>query len=377
MIRRDNDLVTGQATPKGTERYVQRHGERVAAEHFRELAPGLHASTVGLGTYLGREDDATDALYQAAVTRALERGINVLDTAVNYRHQRSERAIGKALKAAIAREAVAREEVIVASKGGFIPFDSIVPPDPTTYLTEIYLRRGIIDPDHVVANAHCMTPRFLEDQIDRSRNNLAVETLDVYYLHNPEIQLQEVDHPTFLGRLRDAFGALEAAVRAGKIARYGAATWNGFRVDPGQPGYLSLAELVGAARDVGGPDHHFKVVQLPYNLGMPEAFTRANQQIGADTVTALEAARRLELYVMASAAVHQGQLTRNLPAVITEFLPGLETDAQRAVQFVRSTPGIGTALVGMKSVAHVEENAAVGRIAPLPWDNFKRMFSEA
>jgi aryl-alcohol dehydrogenase-like predicted oxidoreductase len=377
VIRHDNDLVTGQATPKGTERYVSRVAERVVAEHFRPVAPGLHASTIGLGTYLGREDDATDALYQAAVTRALERGINVFDTAVNYRHQRSERAIGKALKAAIARDLVSREEVIVASKGGFIPFDTIFPPDPTTYLTEIYLRPGIIDPDQVVANAHCMTPRFLADQIDRSRKNLGVETIDVYYLHNPETQLQDVDHATFVTRLREAFSALEAAVRSGKIARYGAATWNAFRVDPGRPGYLSLAEMVGVARDVGGVDHHFRVVQLPYNLGMTEAFTRANQQVGSETVTALEAARRLDLYVMASAAVHQGQLTRNLPAVLAEFLPGLETDAQRALQFVRSTPGIGTALVGMKTVAHVHENAGVGAVAPLPWDNFKRMFSEA
>ena len=369
--------MTGQATPKGTERFAQRHAERVAAGNFREVVPGLLTSTVGLGTYLGREDDATDALYQAAVTRALDRGINMLDTAVNYRHQRSERAIGKALKGAIARDTVSREEVIVASKGGFIPFDTIVPPDPATYLTEIYLRPGILDPDQVVANAHCMTPRYLEDQIDRSRNNLGVETIDVYYLHNPEMQLQEVDHPTFLARLREAFGALEAAVKAGKIARYGAATWNAFRVDPGQPGYVSLAEMVDVARDVGGADHHFRVVQLPYNLGITEAFTRANQQVGSDTVTALEAARRLDLYVMASAAVHQGQLTRNLPPVLTEFLPGLDTDAQRAIQFVRSTPGIGTALVGMKTVAHVEENAAVGRVSPLPWENFKRMFSEA
>ena len=377
MIRRDNDLVTGQATPKGTERYARRLAQRTVADHFRPLAPGLLASTVGLGTYLGREDDATDSLYQAAVARAVERGINVLDTAVNYRHQRSERAIGKALKAAIARDAVSRDEVIVASKGGFIPFDSIIPPDSTTYLTEIYLRPGIVDPDQVVANAHCMTPRFLEDQIDRSCTNLGVETIDVYYLHNPETQLAEVDHPTFVARLRDAFGALEAAVRAGKIGLYGAATWNAFRVDPGQPGYLSLSEMVGLARDIGGADHHLRVIQLPYNLGMTEAFTRANQLVGKDTVTALEAARRLDLYVVASAAVHQGQLTRNLPAVLTEFLPGFETDAQRAIQFVRSTPGIGTALVGMKTLAHIEENAAVGRVAPLGWEEFKRMFSES
>jgi len=117
------------------------------------------------------------------------------------------------------------------------------------------------------------------------------------------------------------------------------------------------------------------VVQLPYNLGMTEAFTRANQPVGKETVPALEAARRLGIYVMASASVHQGQLTRNLPPMLTEFLPGFQTDAQRALQFVRSTPGVGTALVGMKTVAHVEENAGVAATAPMPWNEFGRLFT--
>jgi aryl-alcohol dehydrogenase-like predicted oxidoreductase len=110
---------------------------------------------------------------------------------------------------------------------------------------------------------------------------------------------------------------------------------------------------------------------------MPEAFTRANKRGGGDMVSTLEAARRLDVYVMASASVYQGQLTRNLPPVVAEYLPGLETDAQRALQFVRSTPGIGTALVGMKAPAHVAENVGVVAAPPLPWDQFKRLFSEA
>jgi aryl-alcohol dehydrogenase-like predicted oxidoreductase len=213
--------------------------------------------------------------------------------------------------------------------------------------------------------------------MERSRRNLEVETIDVYYVHNPEAQLDEVDRPEFLSRMREAFFALEDLVTAGKIGCYGTATWTGYRVDPGEPGYLSLAEMVAAARDAGGADHHFKVVQLPYNLAMPEAFTRANQRVGDDVVTMLEAARRLDIYVMASASVHQGGLARNLPAVVAEYLPGLTTDAQRALQFVRSTPGVGTALVGMKSVAHVEENSAVAAVPPVPWAQFQRLFKTA
>ena len=369
-------LISGGATAEGTKRYAERVAGRAAPGHFRDL-DGVTVSTVGLGTYLGREDAETDVAYQDAIVRALELGINVIDTAVNYRHQRSERAVRTALATAFARGLARRDEVVVATKGGYIPFDGGVPRDPRAWFTATYLEAGIIEPGDVVGGSHCMTPRYLADQIGRSRANLGLETLDVYYLHNPEAQLEEVDRPEFLARVRAAFEALEQAVRDGKIRRYGTATWNGYRADPGGPGYLSLEELVAAARDVGGPDHHFKVIQLPYNLAMPEAFVRANQAVRGALVPLTEAAKRLGVFVVASASVYQGQLARNLPPMVATVLPGLATDAQRALQYVRSTPGIGTALVGMKSAAHVEENAGVAAVPPQSWAEFQRFFTAA
>lgn len=370
-------MLTGRATDEGTRRYAQRMAASAPVEHYRPLLPLGRASSLGIGTYLGSEDQATDTLYRRAVARALERGLNVVDTAVNYRHQRSERAIGAALGELVGRGGLARDEVVVATKGGYIPLDAEAAVDPRAYITDTYLKTGIIKPEEVVGGAHCMSPRYLEDQIGRSRTNLGLATIDVYYLHNPETQLQELERPQFLQRVRDAFQALEQAVRDDRITCYGTATWSGYRQLPDAPDYISLEEMIQAAGDVAGPDHHFKVVQLPYNLAMPEAFTRANQRVGGQTVTMLEAARRLGVYVMASASVYQGQLTRSLPPVVAEYVPGFGSDAQRALQFVRSTPGIGTALVGMKSVAHVEENAAVAAVPPMAWEQFQRMFSQA
>ena len=369
-------MIAGHATAAGTARYVERFAGRLPAEHFHELTPGVRASTIGLGTYLGREDDATDAAYQKSVERAFERGFNVVDSAINYRHQRSERAIGRALEAAIKHGAVQRDEVVLATKGGYLAFDSVVPPDARAYFVETYVKPGIVQPGEVVGS-HCMTPRFLRDQLDRSRANLGVATLDVYYIHNPETQLVEVGEAEFMTRMRAAFAALEAAVSEGKLGVYGTATWDGFRVDAGQPGHLSLPDLVGLAREVGGADHHFRVIQLPYNLAMPDAFTRANQKLEKGFFSVLDAARHLGVFVKASAAVLQGKLTSQLPAELTALLPGLSTDAQRAIQFVRSTPGVGTALVGMKSVAHVDENAVVATVPPLGGDQIKRLFTEA
>lgn len=369
-------MIQGFATPEGTAAYVQRLGQLAAPDHFR-LLDGCRTSSIGIGTYLGDEDDATDLQYREAVSRALRLGANVIDTAVNYRLQRSERAVGQALRALIEAGALRREEVIVATKGGYIPFDGVVPRDPGAYVTDTFVRPGILALRDVVAGCHCMTPRYLGDQIDRSRRNLGLETLDVYYLHNPETQLAEVDRAEFLDRIRAAFGALEGAVADGRIRRYGTATWNGYLRPATAPDHLVLADLVRAARDAGGADHHFKVIQLPYNLKMHEAFTSPSQAICDERVPALQAAERLGLYVMASASVYQGQLARNLPPVIGEFLSGLATDAQRALQFVRSTPGIGTGLVGMKRVAHVEENLALAAVPPVAWEQFRRLFSPA
>lgn len=369
-------MIAGHATAEGTARYAARHAERAAPEHFREFPGGARASSLGLGTYLGREDAATDALYEKALARALECGINVLDSAINYRHQRSERAIGRALAAAITRGTVARDEVVVATKGGYLAFDGEAPPDPRAYFAATYVQPGIVRPGDVVG-WHCMTPRFLADQLERSRANLGLETIDLYYVHNPETQLDEVERPAFLSRLRAAFGALEEAARAGKIRWYGTATWNGYRLPPQERGHLSLAEVLAAAREAGGDGHHFRAVQLPYNLAMLEAFTLANQRADAGLVPMLRAADRAGVYTMASASVMQGQLARGLPAELGAALPGLATDAQRALQFVRSTPGVGTALVGMKSVAHVEENAGVAGTPPVPWEQFQRLFTAA
>jgi aryl-alcohol dehydrogenase-like predicted oxidoreductase len=356
-------MLRGSATPAGTVAYRAALGGVARNGHFREWR-GLALSSVGIGTYLGRDDDVTDALYEAAIERALLSGINVIDSAVNYRRQRSERAVGRALAKAVGAGQVAREGVVVATKGGFLPFEGAPP-------------LGLLAAGDLVGGSHCITPRYLEDQIERSRTNLGLETIDIYYLHNPETQLGEVSRPVFMRRLRAAFEFLEGAARDGRIGVYGTSTWSGYRQPPSARDFLSLPDMVALAEEVGGPEHHFRVVQLPYNLAMTEAFTLPNQLDNREPVATLEAARKLGLYAMTSASIYQGQLVRNLPPVLSEVLPGLDTDAQRALQFVRSTPGVGTALVGMKSEAHVEEAARLARVAPVRWSAFRKLFASA
>ena len=358
----DTALIRGFATVEGTAGYRTRRAARAGEGHFRTWQ-GLTLSSVGVGTYLGAEDEATDQAYQAAVRRALELGFNVVDSAINYRRQRSERSVGAVLRALAREVRIAREDVLIATKGGFMP-----------HPVEAYVKAGIVKPEEVVGDGHCIAPRFLADQIDRSRANLGVETIDVYFVHNPETQLGAVDQATFQIRMRAAFELLEGAVADGKIRCYGAATWTGFRQPATADDHLSLPGLIGLAQEVAGDGHHFGVIQLPYNLAMTEAITVANQRVGATTIPIMQAAEQLGCYVMTSASILQGKLARNLPPALAQVLDGLRTDAQRALQFVRSTPGVGTALCGMRSVAHVEENAGLVSVPPVPSE---KLFSQA
>ena len=356
-------MLAGYATPEGTRRYADRFQE-AAASHFRD-AGGLRLSSIGVGTYLGDADDSTDASYAAAIRRALSLGCNVVDTAINYRCQRSERAIGAALREAISAGDMAREEIFISTKGGFIPFDSTPPNDPPAYFELTFVDTGVLQPADLVAGCHCMTPGFLEHQVERSRQNLGLETIDLYYLHNPETQLSATDLATVYSRLQGAFEALEELVQRGWLRGYGVATWEALRADQTGRPYLSMQEIDRLARRAGGAGNRFQAIQLPVNLGLPEAFAHPNQPVGDETLPALAAARRLGITAFASGSLHQGKLLGRIPPWLRQNLGSEATDAQRALQFARSCPGLTTALVGMASVEHVEENLALVGVPPL------------
>ncbi|MBI3015385.1 MAG: aldo/keto reductase [Candidatus Tectomicrobia bacterium] len=354
-----------------TETSTRRYRDRIPglpANHFRRLPEplGAWASSIGLGTYLGHHDEATDNLYRKAIGRALQIGCNVIDTAVNYRCQRSERTIGEVLERSFQAGTLSRDEVVVSTKGGFIPFDGEPPDDPSAYFQDTFARTGVIQPGEVVAGCHCLSPRYLSHQMECSRRNLRLECIDIYYIHNPETQLSEIPRPEFNDRMLRAFARLEEEVAAGHIRLYGTATWNGYRVPAEETEHLDLAELFNLACQAGGKNHHFRVIQLPYSLAMTEAFAAKTQKLNGKLLSPLEASAELGMYTMASASVYQGRATRHLPEFLASTFPGLRTDAQRAIQFVRSTPGLGTALVGMKQRAHVEENLETACTAPVP-----------
>lgn len=337
---------------------------------------GWRLSSIGLGTYLGQVDEQTDRCYREAIAIALESGCNVLDAAINYRKQQSERNIGTVLGDMISRGAIARDDVVVSTKGGFLAQDGSSLASPARYFYEHFVQTGICKAYDLVAGCHCVTPAYLDNQIDSSLHNLKLDHIDIYFIHNPETQLTEVSRPEFLNRTLEAFRLLEQKVEQGKIRIYGTATWDGYRQDATAQTYLSLAELQDVAVQAAGRDHHFRAIQLPYNLAMPEAYLVKNQQVGTKQMTVLEAAQHYGMLVFSSASLLQGRLSRNLPERIRELFPRTTSDAQRAIQFARSTPGVTSALVGMASPGHVRENLAVARIPPLQADAMRSIFQQ-
>jgi aryl-alcohol dehydrogenase-like predicted oxidoreductase len=367
------------ATLEGTRRYAARFSGRAAEEHFRPSPAletgeqhGLLLSSIGIGTYLGNPDAETDQAYTDAVIAAVEGGINVIDSAINYRFQRSERSIRAALEK-LAQLGYPRDELVMCTKGGYLTPDGEMPADPGPYFFREYIEPGVFRVDEIVGG-HCMSPRYLANQLERSLSNLGVECIDVYYLHNPETQLGLVTRDEFARRVRAAFEYLESAAAEGKIGMYGMATWNAFRQPETAPDYIPLGEMELLAREVAGYAHHFRFVQLPFNLAMTEALTRPNQALDDRRLPMIEAAHALGVTLVASASLLQGQAARNLPRFIAEAL-GLESDLHRTLQFARSAPGITTALVGMSRLEHVRENLELVSVPPARQEQFAELYT--
>lgn len=372
-------MIEGFATAEGTRRFTERFPVLTTAGHFRQpkQIPGfseLRVSSLGMGTYLGEPTDAVDQLYVQSAKTALQLGINVLDTAINYRHQRSERNLAVALEDLIAAGEIHRDEIIVCTKSGYLSFDGSVPPDPHGYFAREYVERGVLKPTDIAGGMHCMTPDYLEDQLERSRKNLGLKTIDVFYLHNPESQLGNVPREDFRNRLKAAFSAMEKFVREGKIRSYGIASWNSFRVADGDQAYISLPKCLELAHQAGGDHHHFRFIQLPFNLGMPEGYALPTQLSGHEHVPPLQFAREHGIAAVASASLHQGQLAHDLPEWLTAKI-GMSSDSERALQFARSAPGIISALVGMSRPEHVLDNMNTAQHPPLDAEEFASFFA--
>lgn len=378
-------LIPGYASAAATQAYAKKQGRACAQGHYSDfLDTGIALSSIGVGTFPGAATDEVDDQLAAIVAQALQSGLNVIDTATHYRYGRSPRAVGRGVRDALAA-GVPREAMFLVSKGGFLRFPDRPPADIAGWFEQEVAARGLGKREEVAGKVHLLTPAHIEHQIELSRRELGVETIDAFLVDQPEVQIPDFGKQELIRKLDKVFVALERAVKAGHIRYYGVSSFHSFRVHTDESTFLSLASMLGlaerAAHDVWGDKqapHHLAIVQMPFNGVMLEAFARFNQVTGqGNEASTLQAAIQLKLFTMASHTLFKGHLARQSIDVVQQALPTLKNPAQRAIQFNRSTPGLGTTLVGMSSPAHLEDALAVARLPLMPRQAYLSMYQKA
>ena len=364
--------VEGFATSEGTKNYTEyaiSQGRPIS--HFKSF-DSLHLSSIGMGTYLGQPSEEDDQAVENAVFESVKSGaVNVIDTAINYRAMRSEKSIGRALLRLVKDRIISRDQIFISTKNGYITNDGDYPNiDVMEYIHRMYIQTDVITADDISSGYNIINPNYLAKCIDKSLMNMHVSSIDLVYIHNAfESWYQDVSREQFMEMLVKAFEVYEKYRAKNKIRYYGMATWTCFRVPPTSPEYLSLEQAVKCAESVGGRDHGFRFIQLPYNLAYSEALLLRNQSVGSEeNLTILQAAEKLNIGIFTSIPLFQGRLLRSQ---IPDY-GGISDPVAKLVQIIRSSPSVIAPLIGQKKAEHVEENLKTANMPPLSEEEFKQ-----
>jgi len=355
-------MIPGSATSDGTKIF----SDKFLDENYNSFQ-NLYLSNVGIGTYLGDPNSQTDEMVINAVKKSILSGINVIDTAINYRAQKSERNIGKALSELIDENLIKREQIFICTKNGYVTNDGDIQEDFMQYVMRELGQPGIVKEGDISSGYHCMTIPYLEDQLARSLKNLNLECIDLMYLHNAVEGHPEMSKIQFFDNLKKVFKFYETKRNEGKIKFYGMATWECFRSLPDNPSFLSLEDVVKLAEEVGGVKHGFRFIQLPFNLHFDQAMLSKNQTINGKQKTILESAIELGIGVFTSVPLMQGRL---IEWAKSKPLFANASPSVGLLQFIRSTPGVLSPLIGQKSSQHVDENLEIMKIIPMNKSGF-------
>lgn len=379
--------IPGSSNVKATREYAERQQQEghAAENHYSDFGKArLKLSSIGIGTFGGVASAEVDAQISAVVAQALINGINVIDTGAHYRYGRSLAAVGAGVRAAMAG-GVPREAMFLMSKGGFLTLRGGQPANMQEWFQKEIVDTGLGSMDDLAKRAHLLTPEYISYQLDLSLQLIGVDTLDAFLIDQPEVHIAEIGKEHTNRKLLPVFTALEKAVKDKKIKYYGISTFDGFRVETDNPMFQSITSMIGlaekAAQDATGNEfakHHFKIVMMPFNQVMPEGFTRFNTATGEGNVASpIQAAHQLDVYMMASHSMFKGHLAQQSMDAVTQSMIHLMNPAQRSLQYNRSTPGLGTSLVGVSSPQHLDDVLAVAQIPPMEKKNYLAMYERA
>jgi aryl-alcohol dehydrogenase-like predicted oxidoreductase len=365
------------ATPQATLDFAKKFSNY---KEFYIKHNNLIFSKLGLGTFNKEPYKEENYVfhYIEGVKEAVKNGINLIDTASNYRYGQSEKEIGEALKELFEANEAKREELIICSKGGFIQLEYPFPKNPYEWIDENIIKTKLATKEDIELDQHCMSPDFLEWSCKKSLENLGVNSLDIYFLHNPEMQLIKLGKNKFLKKVESVFKRFEKMCDMGLMKYYGIATWNGFTNEKDSDEHLNLEDFVEIALKVAGENHRFKYIQTPFNIAKTSIYTMPTQTVKGQDCTLLQAAHRLNMGVIGSSSLLQMNLFKKSFKPETGYLLDpkmvLKNDIQLALQFVRSTPGIISSLFASKAPIHIRENLEITQIKSTAKANYDLMY---
>ena len=314
---------------------------------------GLAVSPIGFGAWaiggnrFGNSYGATDdAESRRAVRRANELGCNFFDTADVYGHGHSEEILGETLEGI-------RKDVIVATKVGGNFYNRDVNPLILGRLANV-LDRPLtqVAPDAPLPVTHDanFSPAYIRFAVERSLSRLRTDYVDLLQLHNPALGLTA--NP-------ETYRVLEDLKHEGKIRFYGVS--------------VHTPEEGLAAVEVTRPD----AVQIVYNLVRREAEDRFFPAARAANIGVI-AREPLANGLLAGkygpdSTWEKGDIRARMPRpYVTQIVALGErvqelagqagvTPAQLALRFVLDNEAVSVVIVGMKTVAQVEENLSLER----------------
>lgn len=301
---------------------------------------------LALGTHLGDFSEEDSRKYINAISFALQNGLMTIDGAINYRGMCSEKDEGLAIQALIKDGVIKREDFCITSKAGLLFGDVREGKNPNKYLEEVLIPLGVTKEDFVEYKGlyQTLNPIFFEHALQKSLSNLGLETLDVHYIHIPEIQLLKLSRAQFYDEIETLFTWYEKKITEGKIRNYGI-SFEFMIEEPNEDRlHIELEELVDRANKVAIGKSHFKYVLFEYSLLCPHAGTTSRQNVRNCEVSFIEACKRLGLETVGSMPFAMGE--------------GFEMYShEKLLRFALAA--LDHVIVGSKNVEHIKENLAV------------------
>ena len=228
-----------------------------------------------------------ESVYRETFHKALEHGIHFIDTSGTYGNGASEIVIGDVLAEYLTLNPEQKDSIVLCTKIGFVH---------GTVSQEILRQKRKVENFLFKISEkffYCLTPEFIESQITLSLRRLQQDRVNLLLIQNPEVLFRFMSREkVFEEHLKRAFEHLEVEVSRGRIQHYGISSHAFLNKDISK-NFLSLGKIFNIARNIS-KNHHFSVVQTPFNLFESSALFIPNQE----KFSFFEMAKKLDLGVL-------------------------------------------------------------------------------